>query len=137
MSESPWFARIATAREKGGFFTEEDFARAMDWVTCACGEQDPAIPRGDLNEPLDKDLFDLGDMFSTAIKNDAINHAESILQAIQARAAIVLAETLESAPQTTTEPSTNRLGGEAAEHSEPATTTVSDPVSQTGKGDVF
>jgi hypothetical protein len=52
-------------------FTKWELLNAYDlsvtWVTCACGNQCREIPRGDNGAPKDFKLWQLGDLFATAI----------------------------------------------------------------------
>lgn len=91
-----WWAVIAEAklRKKKGLpaFTYAHAAKAGDWQTCACGEQDPRIPRGHWGGPLDDTLDELGMQFYRAVTTDSTNLATRTLLAIEKRAAEVLAQ---------------------------------------------
>ena len=50
-----WHERIARGIRHGGF-TGKDKSLAANWVTCACGNQDPRIPRDDEHAPIDDQL---------------------------------------------------------------------------------
>ena len=97
-----WHERL-DAIEARGFPTDEDKQLAENWVTCACGEQDPRIPRfaedfedlGYENAPKDALLRDLGLEFFIAIKLSIFNgtfKARRILAASEKRAAEVIAD---------------------------------------------
>lgn len=86
-----WHQRIAEARERG-HFTGDDLAAARSWVTCACGEQDQRIPRHYYGWPLDAELDNVGCRFSNAVDDGDFDEAASLLDAIDRRAAEVLAE---------------------------------------------
>lgn len=86
----PWSVRIARARKRG-LFNKTDYNLALKWIDCACGQQDKRIPRGDNNEPLDSKLFELGDRFASAVRQDHFASAESLLAQIETRAREILA----------------------------------------------
>ena len=102
-----WFERIAAAQERG-YFTALDKDLANDWVTCACGEQDPQIPRYKVHtlaprpgristcsrraEPVDQPLFELGLAFAEHVEANDFTMASEVLAAIEQRAAEVLKE---------------------------------------------
>lgn len=86
-----WHERIKAARERGAF-TEGDCKLAREWPTCACGEQDPRIPRNKSGSPKDDELSDLGNDFTSAIYWSDFPRARRILAQIERRAAEVLAE---------------------------------------------
>lgn len=90
-----WHQRIAAARERGTFLAR-DTKLAGDWATCACGEQDPRIPRyaalDDSPAPLDDELENLGLDFLTAVEENSFDEAESVLARIEHRATEILAE---------------------------------------------
>lgn len=95
--------RFDNARARG-FFMPEEVQAASDWTTCACGQQDPRIPRGrnadylDVMDkpvwlpeaPKDRRLFLLGQEFYNVVGRGDVEGAEEILDAIERRSAIVL-----------------------------------------------
>jgi hypothetical protein len=113
-----WVDRIAAARQReqdqstigtyreGWPFTAEDEDLAASWVTCACGEQDPLVPRWDGHgeyetdegrlvdyapgQPKDGRLFRLGLLFSRHVNDGEVNAAERVLEEIQERAVEVI-----------------------------------------------
>lgn len=85
------WGRIIIAAEERSYFTDEDSDKAGDWTTCACGEQDPLIPRCHNGCPLDEDLRDLGCYFLDYINDDAFLAAVKTLIAIEKRAGEVMA----------------------------------------------
>jgi len=86
-----WDKIIDAADARGGF-TDINKARAADWETCPCGEQDPRIPRdSDEGYPLDHQLLELGLEFAAAVESDDVAYARTLLAAIERRAAEVLA----------------------------------------------
>lgn len=98
-----WAQRIDEAEQRDEF-TEDDLELAGHWVTCACGEQDPRIPRGDIGKPLDEKLSKLGQEFFECIIMDITPSgcdednppsqyvaARHVLAKIEQRAAEVLA----------------------------------------------
>ena len=88
---SYWQRRINLARKRG-HFTKWDRTKAADWVTCACGKQDPEIPRDAYMVPVDPALRALGLRFYDSVIGYSFDAAEETLKAIDARAAEVLAE---------------------------------------------
>lgn len=89
-----WRERIAEARESGQF-TSEDGILSRYWFSCACGEQDPRIPRHDgpagCGDPLDEELQGLGVRFDVCVMNNDFDEAEAVLGKIEARSALILA----------------------------------------------
>jgi hypothetical protein len=65
---------------------------AQKWPTCACGNQDAAIERNFDGAPVDTVLLTLGSQFMYAIQDRRIVPAIEILQAIEKRAAELLAQ---------------------------------------------
>jgi hypothetical protein len=96
LDKTHWGARIIYAEEVE-FTTEDDKEDAADWITCACGRQDPRIEKqGDgLNQPKDRELVSLGLRFNESIYDNDMAYAATLLISIEERAAIVLAKTLE------------------------------------------
>ena len=93
-TKKTWWDRIREARERG-VFTWEDVNLAATWVTCACGEQDPRIPRNNSKtapHPKDPYLFRLGTAFADYIWHNDIGAAEIALRFIEKRAAEILSE---------------------------------------------
>ena len=96
--KTPYWTKVidrAIAKADAGLpaFTDAQFKRAEDWVTCACGKQDPRIRRRDYsNAPHDGTLFLLGMSFSEAVENNWPIKAEKILAKIEKRAAVLLKE---------------------------------------------
>lgn len=87
-----WHERIRAARERGDLFTPEDYRAASDWPTCACGEQDPRVPRFPCPPcPEDRELYELGCEFKDAVGADDVDKAKRLLARIEARAAEVVA----------------------------------------------
>lgn len=91
-----WIERIRAA-EARGMFTQEDRNLAQSWVTCACGQQDPRIPRhkeaGDyisIGEPKDAELARLGMQFAGDVEDDEIDLARITLDLIEHRAREIL-----------------------------------------------
>lgn len=69
--------------------------RAVDWVTCACGNQCSVIPRCSVGRPIDSILAQLGGYFPITIANgheDNYERAEKILKDIEYRSAKILKE---------------------------------------------
>lgn len=66
---------------------------ALDWVTCACGNQCSAIPRDRiLGCPLDTVLCNLGRDFADCIEAYDWEEANNILDEIEARSTEILRE---------------------------------------------
>ena len=84
-------------------FTQEHRDRAGKWADCACGRQDPRIPRYPsgwpigANCPIDDMLRHLGGNFSFFVKSDLPEEALETLLKIEKRAAEVLAEVSDGA----------------------------------------
>jgi hypothetical protein len=95
-----WHERIERARVNAGRFQSEDLELARSWTTCACGEQDPRIPRHSHDddwsegEPLDVRLSVYGLDFLHAVRANDPNRAETVLRSIERRAAQVIAEAI-------------------------------------------
>lgn len=83
-----WQQRIDRAAERGSF-DDADLDLAANWVTCACGEQDPRIPRK-CGAPEDLELRLLGSDFSRAVQSDSFFEASKLLGLIERRAAELL-----------------------------------------------
>jgi hypothetical protein len=62
------------------------------WPECACGKQDPRIPRNSNGSPKDAELFILGLSFSTAVNVGDYRRAEYLLTQIEKRAQEILGE---------------------------------------------
>lgn len=86
-----WIDRIIRANRTGSF-TLNDIDLAVDWVTCACGEQDADIPRNLYNAPCDLELNSLGCLFCRYVYNNDVEQALLCLIQIQKRAKEVLQE---------------------------------------------
>ena len=87
-----WADRIALARDTGSF-TDDDCTLAHDWVTCACGEQDPRIPRDNVERhPHDTEIADYGFDFCNAVENNRPDDAAEILGKIETRATQILTD---------------------------------------------
>ena len=67
------------------------WAKAATWVTCACGKQDPRIPRDWVGAPIDEELRNLGEAFPIAVGARDVPLARNILIQIEKRAAELLA----------------------------------------------
>lgn len=81
--------RFAEARKRG-YFTAPENGKASEWTTCACGQQDGRIARNSDGAPVDRDLQKLGLDFVDAVNSDDFDEAESLLQRIETRAAVVI-----------------------------------------------
>ena len=64
--------------------------RAMDWVTCACGNLCDVIPRGRLGKPKDYKLKILGYFFSVEIENNDREGARETIQRIEKRSTEII-----------------------------------------------
>lgn len=112
VADTNWGKRILRAHAFGSFALE-DYDRANAWITCACGELDPRIPRyggGEFKsdslfhamtgEPKDWKLAKLGTAFAYTVnpqKYLQTRKAARILVAIEKRSKQVLEDTLRSA----------------------------------------
>ena len=91
LSETHWGKSIIRAEKNDGFNVwDKEFA--ADWTTCACGKQDPRIPREGRGSPVDPTLFELGVSFSGQVDFDQILAAAETLIRIEKRATEVLEE---------------------------------------------
>lgn len=88
---SYWGRRIVKAEERGAFNLADKRASGS-WTTCACGKQDPLIPRGCFGAPNDSALGFWGVEFCGHVLNDRFPEAASALVKIERRAAEVLRE---------------------------------------------
>ena len=84
-----WGDRIIKAEERG-YFTLTDAKKAGSWTTCACGKQDPRIPRHDDGDPVDAYLSGYGSRFMSDVINNHFFDAASTLIAIEKRAVVLL-----------------------------------------------
>ncbi len=94
---TPYWWDVIDEAEARGSFTEDEKVRSGAWVTCACGKQDPRIPRrttwmGREGMPVDKELGGLGCRFCDNVHDDHFKAARNTLIAIEQRAAHLLAE---------------------------------------------
>lgn len=85
-----WGRRIRRARRRG-FFTFREQNEAAQWTTCACGKQDPRIPRCAAGRPIDSALENLGQRFYVCVEASNFHGAFETLKKIEIRAAQVLA----------------------------------------------
>lgn len=102
-TKKKWF-RIIQAARKRGRFTDNQRVYAAQWTTCACGEQDPRIPRlvpgSDAYRnaddgpwcPVDWRLRSLGLEFATQVENNQFNAALNTLRMIEERSAYLIKE---------------------------------------------
>lgn len=91
----PFDWRDFLRRAQAGGATKQEQARAEDlaasWITCACGRQDPAIPRNYRGEPRDNRLLVLGNAFLDLINLGLWPLASKTLDRIEKRSAEILA----------------------------------------------
>jgi hypothetical protein len=85
-----WGKRIITAEEFHGT-TPSDLSDSGEWTTCACGKQDPRIPRTKSGAPIDEYLEELGVAFYQNVCAHRFLEAAETLIAIERRAAEILA----------------------------------------------
>lgn len=88
-----WHDAIRIARENGSF-TKEDRIKANSWVDCACGKQDPRIPRFEAplyQAPKDTELREYGEDFGEAVSLNNFRLAEKALILIEKRSAEIIA----------------------------------------------
>lgn len=77
-------------------FLRRDIKKSQSWVTCACGKQDPRIPREPRNEywdgyaPKDKKLYSAGVMFFESLEKQNPAAALKVLGLIERRSALIL-----------------------------------------------
>lgn len=86
-----WRTRIDEARERGEF-TFTDQILAAQWLDCGCGEQDKRIKRHEKGQPVDSELSTLGRRFNQEVCGHHFRNAERVLQQIESRAAVLIAE---------------------------------------------
>lgn len=105
LSRTFWGKRIVKAEKEGGF-TANDRREAIQWTTCACGKQDPRVPRikesADYThprkwvsegEPEDYWLSRWGGAFhDDAVKENDYSLASDLLIKIERRAAKIVAK---------------------------------------------
>jgi hypothetical protein len=89
--ETRWGKRIL-AMEKRGRPTKTEEADAMNWQTCACGQQDARIWRHNDGRPMDNMLRRLGEIFYINVCEHQPYSAAITLVNIERRAAEVLAK---------------------------------------------
>jgi hypothetical protein len=108
-----WSLKIAVAKELKNThgidhpFSYKDREKASSWIDCACGNQDPRIPRFKSSAegrglsrseyavkgaPVDAALRTLGVRFSEAVNEQNPERAGSILKSIERRSACLLAK---------------------------------------------
>lgn len=80
---------MAAAKHRGEF-TEAEVERAASWDTCAVGERRAAMPlvvtvQWGTPWPADRRLRHLGYDFYQALKANAVDDAEAVLDAIEGR----------------------------------------------------
>jgi len=104
LGNTHWGRRIIAA-ERRGAFTSKDNADSRSWQTCACGKQDPRIPRCDPSPgrpgdpsmrwdlcPTDSQLAQMGSDFFDAVSFRDFQKAAKLVVGIEARSVEVLAE---------------------------------------------
>lgn len=85
--------RIIDEAEARRNLADGEFRLACDYVTCACGHQDPRIPRDPETAcPLDDTLADLGLDFPDALMDREWDAARRILAKIEKRSTEILYE---------------------------------------------
>ncbi len=89
LHNSHWGKRIIKAGQRGHFLFE-DRVDANYWTTCACGKQDPRIPRECNGRPKNQRLVELGGRFARMVEEDKILSAARLLVKIEAEAAEIL-----------------------------------------------
>lgn len=97
---TPYWTRVierAKQRKREGLqpFTKGQISKSATWVTCACGKQDPLIPRQPKDAmfgpvPIDQELRVAGSDFSVAVGRGDTSWAETILARIERRSAQIL-----------------------------------------------
>lgn len=87
-----WRERIVDARKRGNFNWQDIDDATGSWLTCAVGEQHKlhaqVVVLGMIDEPLDDELYSLGDTFQgfgRAVQNNDIDQAEQLLDKIEDR----------------------------------------------------
>ncbi len=96
LQDTHWGERIIAAEDAGRTVpTQEELRDSAEWMTCACGMQDPRIPRDKEGRPNDTELRELGGQFYGCwFEPTEFVKAAQTLIAIEKRAGEVLAEVL-------------------------------------------
>jgi hypothetical protein len=76
--------------EKGEFTKAKN--RAMGWATCACGNQCAVIPRNEVGEPIDGELYHLGLEFFEDIQSKNWKKSKETLEMIECRSSEIINE---------------------------------------------
>ena len=91
LKSSYWGRKIIQAERDGGF-SDDSVEQSDSWVTCACGRLDDGIPRNYFESPIDKNLEELGFLFSKHVyRNNYLGAAKTLVK-IEERAKQVLME---------------------------------------------
>ena len=86
-----WYAFLDASKEVKEKYSNEAYDLSSGWVTCACGQVCSVLPKGKhSNAPLDNELGDLGEDFSSEIEVDQWGSAKVILYKIEARTIFLL-----------------------------------------------
>lgn len=102
--KTPYWTRViqrARERARAGLkpFTQHQQNLSADWMTCACGKQDPRIQRSRFGRaPEDRVLRHLGYDFHGAVMAGRPDDAAAILRQIERRAAELLSAPLRCSP---------------------------------------
>ena len=84
-----WGRRITLA-DKGKGFSKNDVERSGSWTTCACGKQDPNLPRWENGEPQDALLAQIGVHFDLHVMGHNPLGAATTLVQIEQRVREIL-----------------------------------------------
>ena len=97
--DATYWGKKIIAAEKRGHATDLELRMSRSWTTCACGKQDPRIPRmcSSFAAPEDMELFHLGSRFPDLLLHRCWWSAAETLIAIERRACEIISEVVSNA----------------------------------------
>jgi hypothetical protein len=92
-----WWGVIERAKERKregmkAFTSSQRTKARWSWTDCACGRQDPRIPRDSDGMPRDRTLVALGLDFGKAVDNQLPSKAARLLRSIERRSFRLITE---------------------------------------------